>query len=158
MFCAPCSLPLSPSVSGYYHAAWQAQQRLAITLPDEWQGRDIEVTGIVAEMPRKFQQGLHFSFDVEKILTPHADVPKHINLSIYQDRKFSPLALHAGERWQLTVRLKQPHGSSNPYGFDFELRALEDNVRAVGYVNNKGGQRALVRSGRWLELPYRALA
>ena len=72
---------------GFYHAAWQAQQRLAITLPDEWQGRDIEVTGVVAELPRKFQQGQHFSFDVEKILTPHASVPKHIYLSTYQDRK-----------------------------------------------------------------------
>jgi len=25
---------------GFYHAAWQAEQRLAISLPDEWQGRD----------------------------------------------------------------------------------------------------------------------
>jgi len=36
------------------------------------------------------------------------------------------------------LRLKQPHGSSNPHGFDFEAWALENNVRAVGYVNSKG--------------------
>jgi competence protein ComEC len=137
---------------GFYHAAWQAQQRLDITLPDEWQGRDIEVTGVVAELPRKFEQGLHFSFDVEKTLTrvpgqkffvPQAGVPKHIYLSTYYDQKSTPLALHAGERWQLTLRLKQPHGSSNPHGFDFEMWALENNVRAVGYVNNKADNKLL---------------
>jgi competence protein ComEC len=123
---------------GFYHAAWQAGQRLAVTLPDQWQGRDIEVIGVVAELPRKFEQGLHFSFDVEKVLTPQASVPKHIYLSTYYGRESAPPVLRAGERWQLTLRLKQPHGSSNPHGFDFELWALENNIRAVGYVNNKG--------------------
>jgi competence protein ComEC len=123
---------------GFHHAAWQAQQRLAITLPDEWQGRDIEVIGVVAELPRSYRQGSHFSFDVEKILTPRASVPPHIYLSTYYEKAAIPLALHAGERWQLTLRLKQPHGGSNPHGFDFELWALENNVRALGYVQNKG--------------------
>jgi competence protein ComEC len=122
---------------GFYHAAWQAEQRLAITLPDEWQSRDIEVIGVVAELPRNGQQGLRFGFDVEKILTPQASVPPHIYLSTYYEKPATPLALHAGERWRLTLRLKQPHGSSNPHGSDFEVWALENNVRAVGYVNNK---------------------
>ena len=122
---------------GFYHAAWQAEQRLSITLPDKWQGRDIEVIGVVADLPRKFEHGLHFGFDVEKVLTPQASVPEHIYLSTYYSRHSEPPVLHAGERWKLTLRLKQPHGSSNPHGFDFELWALENNVRAVGYVNNK---------------------
>jgi len=122
---------------GFYHAAWQAEQRLAITLPDEWQSRDVEVIGVVAELPRSGQQGLRFGFDVEKILTPQASVPPHIYLSTYYEKPATPLALHAGERWRFTLRLKQPHGSSNPHGSDFEVWALENNVRAVGYVNNK---------------------
>jgi competence protein ComEC len=128
---------------GFYHAAWQAQQRLAVTLPDEWQGRDIEVIGVVAELPRNHEHGQRFSFDVEKTLTPQASVPRHIYLSTYDDKHAAPLALHAGERWRLTLRLKQPHGSSNPNGFDFEVWALENNVRAVGYVNSKGGNARL---------------
>jgi competence protein ComEC len=123
---------------GFYHAAWQAEQRLAVGLPDEWQGRDIEVTGVVAELPRSHERGLRFSFNVEKILTPQASVPQHIYLGTYYDKLSTPLELRAGERWQLTLRLKQPHGSSNPHGFDFEMWALENNVRAVGYVHNKG--------------------
>ena len=122
---------------GFYHAAWQAEQRLAVTLPDEWQGRNIEVIGVVAELPRNHEHGQRFNFDVEKILTPKANVPRHIYLSTYDDQQTAPLALHAGERWQLTLRLKQPHGSSNPHGFDFEVWALENNIRAVGYVYNK---------------------
>ena len=123
---------------GFYHAAWQAEQRLTVSLPDTWQGRDIEVIGVVAELPHRYEQGLHFSFDVEKVLTPLAFVPPRIYLSTYYEKHGTPLALHAGERWRLTFRLKQPHGSSNPHGFDFELWALENNVRAVGYVHNKG--------------------
>ncbi|MGB7598633.1 MAG: hypothetical protein WBM09_13810 [Gallionella sp.] len=34
---------------GFYQAAWLAEQRLAVTLPAQWQGRDIEVIGAVAE-------------------------------------------------------------------------------------------------------------
>ncbi|MEK7736973.1 MAG: ComEC/Rec2 family competence protein, partial [Pseudomonadota bacterium] len=42
--------------------------------------------------------------------------------------------LHAGERWQLTVRLKRPHGNLNPDGFDYEAWLLEAGIRASGYV------------------------
>jgi len=123
---------------GFYHAAWQAEQRLAISLPDEWQGRDIEVVGVVAELPRSHEHGQRFSFAVEQVLTPQASVPKHVYLSTYFDKKTKPLSLKAGERWRLTLRLKQPHGTSNPHGFDFEAWALENNFRAVGYVHTKG--------------------
>jgi len=121
---------------GFYHAAWQAEQRLEVSLPDEWQGRDIEVVGVVAELPRHYERGLRFGFDVEQTVTPQASVPQHIYLSTYFDSKAKPLALKAGERWRLTLRLKQPHGAANPHGFDFEIWALERNIRATGYVHN----------------------
>ncbi|MBI1888258.1 MAG: DNA internalization-related competence protein ComEC/Rec2 [Nitrosomonadales bacterium] len=123
---------------GFYHAAWQAEQRLAVSLPGEWQGRDIEVIGVVAELPRRYERGLRFNFDVEQTVTPQASVPGHIYLSTYFDSKAKPLALKAGDRWRLTLRLKQPHGAANPHGFDFEAWALERNLRAVGYVHNQG--------------------
>ena len=122
---------------GFFHAAWQAEQRLAISLPDEWQGRNIEVIGVVAKLPRIHDKGQRFNFKVEQVLTPEASVPNHIYLSTYLNKKIKPITLKAGERWRLTLRLKQPHGSSNPHGFDFEAWALENNIRAVGYVHNK---------------------
>lgn len=121
---------------GIYYAAWQAEQRLAVSLPDKWQGRDIEVVGIIADLPRAHERGLRFVFDVERTLTPQASVPPHILLSTYQDNDAPPLVLHAGERWRFMVRLKQPHGTANPHGFDFEAWMLERDLRAVGYVHN----------------------
>lgn len=41
------------------------------------------------------------------------------------------------------MRLKQPHGTGNPYSFDFEAWALERDIRAVGYVYAKGDNRML---------------
>ncbi|MGB8516988.1 MAG: ComEC/Rec2 family competence protein, partial [Gallionella sp.] len=123
---------------GFFHAAYQAQQRLSISLADAAQGRDIVVIGVVAELPHLSERGLRFAFDVEQNLTADAIAPPHVYLSTYVDDKTPPLNLHAGERWQLTLRLKQPHGSSNPHGFDFEIWALENKVRAVGYVHGKG--------------------
>src|SRR3989338_5458423 len=131
--------------AGFYHAAWQAEQRLAVSLPDGWQGRDIEVVGVVAELPRRYERGLRFGFDVEQTVTrvpgqeffvPQASVPQHIYPRTYSDGKTAPLELRAGERWRLTLRLKQPHGAANPHGFDFEMWALERSIRAVGYVHN----------------------
>ena len=45
-----------------------------------------------------------------------------------------PQALRAGERWQMSVRLKAPHGNSNPHGFDYELWLWEQGIQATGYV------------------------
>ena len=47
-----------------------------------------------------------------------------------------PPPLSAGERWRLVVRLKRPHGTVNPHGFDIEAWLLENNLRATGYVRN----------------------
>ncbi len=123
--------------SGFFYAALIAQHRLADELPADWQGRDIALVGVVAEMPRQHERGLSFMLEVERVDTPAAHVPQHILLSTYPDEKHEPPQLHAGERWQLTVRLKQAHGTANPYNFDFEAWALERNIRAVGYVYGK---------------------
>lgn len=130
-------------LSGFFYAAGFAQQRLSDGLPDNWQGRNIDIVGVVAELPRQHERGQSFAFDVEKTLTSGAHVPPHILLSTYIDRKGISLPLHAGERWRLTVRLKQPHGTANPHTFDFEEWMLERNLRASGYVRNKGDNRRL---------------
>ena len=70
-------------------------------------------------------------------------MPRHLLLSTYLNEDGEALVLHAGERWQLSVRLKQPHGTSNPHNFDFEAWALERNLRAAGYVHGKGDNRRL---------------
>lgn len=126
---------------GFFWAAAFAYSRLADVLPHEWEGRDIQLIGVVAELPQANENSLRFAFDVEHVLTKDAVVPKHISLAWYKERgkvahtSKSPLPqVNAGERWRITVRLKRPHGSVNPHGFDFEEWALERNIRATGYV------------------------
>ncbi|MBU1425066.1 MAG: DNA internalization-related competence protein ComEC/Rec2 [Gammaproteobacteria bacterium] len=137
------TLILCAALLGYSYAAWIAQNRLSDRLPDEWQKKNIVVTGIVAEMPRLHERGQRFAFDVESTQTEGVHVPRRIQLATYDSDSNDPLQFSAGERWQLTVRLKQPHGTSNPYSFDFEAWALERDIRASGYVYARGDNRKL---------------
>ncbi|HYP67717.1 MAG TPA: DNA internalization-related competence protein ComEC/Rec2, partial [Thiobacillaceae bacterium] len=125
---------------GFAWAAWRADLRLADALPSQWQGTDITLSGVVAGLPDRDIHGERFDFDVERIATPGARVPQHIRLSWPIPDRDSQAVLHrinAGERWQFTVRLKRPHGTSNPDGFDPEAWLLERNIRASGYVRPK---------------------
>lgn len=117
---------------GFFYAAFVAHLRLSDNVPADWQGRDLQVIGVVAELPRQNEHGVSFAFDVEQSLIPGAHIPSHILLSTYDDEQSLPV--HAGERWQFIVRLKQPHGTANPNGSDFEAWMLEYKLRAAGYV------------------------
>ncbi|HYG13340.1 MAG TPA: DNA internalization-related competence protein ComEC/Rec2, partial [Methylophilaceae bacterium] len=141
--------------AGFMWAACAAHLRLADALPSAWEGRDIEVIGVVATLPQHNERGQRFEFDVEQVLTAGAIVPEHISVSWYrpgfahadaqtriEGRARAPQA-HAGERWQLTVRLKRPHGNLNPHGFDLEAWLLERDIRATGYVREDDGNRLL---------------
>ncbi|SCY17892.1 competence protein ComEC [Nitrosospira sp. Nl5] len=126
---------------GFFWAAAFAQWRMADVLPHAWEGRDIQLIGVVAELPQANEHNVRFAFDVEQVLTHGAIVPARISLAWYKERgkhaETSSSALpriSAGERWRITARLKRPHGSVNPHGFDFEEWALERNIRATGYV------------------------
>lgn len=131
---------------GFGWACWRAEVRLADSLDPAWEGRDVEVVGIVAALPQPFAQGSRFEFDVESVATPGAGVPSHLMLSAYRGQRdgeeFAGQPLQAGERWRLTVRLKRPHGNANPQAFDYEAWLLERNIRATGYVRPRpGGER-----------------
>ncbi|MEP6824508.1 MAG: ComEC/Rec2 family competence protein, partial [Ramlibacter sp.] len=98
------------------------------------EGRDIAVVGLVAAMPQRNELGLRFRLDVESARADGRDVvlPSRLSLGWYAGED-SP-ALHAGERWQMTVRLRAPHGNLNPHGFDYELWLWEQGLQATGYV------------------------
>ncbi len=130
-------------ICGFGYAAWRAESRLAEELPRAWEGEDIEIVGVVDDLPAVSTQGTRFAFAVERILTPRAVVPTRLSLSWYapMQRTFidedAPV-VHAGERWYLTVRLKRPHGTVNPGGFDLEAWLLQQGLRATGYVHPEG--------------------
>lgn len=137
------SLALLALGAGFMWAAVFAHIRLADELPKQWEGQSIQIIGVVASLPQWLERSERFEFDVEQVLTSEAKVPHHISLSQYSDDFYSTNSarelaktsiFHAGQRWRLMVRLKRPHGTANPHGFDFEAWALERNIRATGSV------------------------
>ncbi len=145
---------------GFAWAAAFAQWRLSDALPHDWERKDIQITGVVASVQPESDHGIRFRFDVEQVLTEGAVIPRHLALSWFKARPVEAggtawPVLHAGERWRITVRLKQPHGNLNPHGFDYEAWALERNIRATGYVHPSAeNQRLLARApspAYWIE-------
>jgi len=116
------------------------------SLDPQLEGRDITITGVVVAMPQRNETGLRFRFDVESatLAGAPARIPPRLYLGWYGgavpdadgiiELQQQAADFHAGERWQMTVRLKAPHGNSNPHGFDYELWLWEQGLQATGYV------------------------
>jgi competence protein ComEC len=145
---------LCGAMAGAGLAGWRAVAYERGALAPSAEGRDLMVTGVVAEMPQRNESGTRFRLDVdaarwaEPAIGEALHVPDRIALGWYTQStgpwgrasgdKPVPLAevgaVHAGERWQFTVRLKAPHGNVNPFGFDSELWSWEQGVHANGSV------------------------
>ncbi|MDR2240871.1 MAG: DNA internalization-related competence protein ComEC/Rec2 [Zoogloeaceae bacterium] len=137
---AAISAAISAALIGFIWAAAMGQIRLADTLPEENEGRDILLTGVIASLPQAYDNGVRFDFAVEQAAST---VPAKISLAWSGGARQPWRDVHAGERWQFTVRLKRPHGNLNPHGFDYEAWLFERGVRAAGYVRNDDGNRRL---------------
>ncbi len=127
---------------GLSYATWRAEIRLHERLSPAMQGKPIQLIGVVASLPQKQPQAQRFEFDVERALNSPYPMPKHVSLTQYlqpqfpQQRTIIPLDLHPGQRWLLTVKLKRPHGLSNPYARDSEAWALAHDIGASGSLLN----------------------
>ncbi len=143
------------AMAGAGLAGWRATAYADGALSPQLEGRDLRLTGVVSQMPQHSEIGTRFRFDVETAQWAEASrgavppvVPSRIALAWYGEhsgvweqpveRRAStarPVGeVHAGQRWQLTVRLRAPHGNLNPHGFDSELWAWEQGVHAQGHV------------------------
>ncbi len=121
---------------GFAWAAWRADARLGERLPAHWQGVDVELVGVISDLPHANARGERFVLDIEQVITPNAPDLKRVQLARYWPRNATQFdaRMRAGERWQLTVRLRMPYGTSNPHGFDLEAWMLERRINASGYV------------------------
>ena len=153
------ALALSASL-GFGLTGLRASVYSATALSPLLEGHDIEVTGQVMAMPQFGEDGVRFRLAVSsaRFKGENVTLPPQIALGWYsgfgarpakvqpvtdgdpEPSEFSlelqrqPQPLRAGERWQMTVRLKAPHGNSNPHGFDYELWLWEQGIQATGYV------------------------
>ncbi len=107
---------------------WLAQQ-----LPTDLEGEDLLVEGRIEGLPTVGEQRIGFDFMVDRMRHDGDEVaaPGRIRLSWFGD---AVPDLLPGDRWQLVVRLKRPHGFMNPGGFDYEGWAFRHGIHARGYV------------------------
>ena len=149
------------AMAGFGLTGWRATAFESTKLVPALEGRDIVVTGVVAAMPQANETGLRFRFQVEEAQVAGEPVllPPSIYLGWYSatgygggaeiaDARREPSALAPGERWRMTVRLKAPHGNSNPHGFDYELWLWEQGLQATGYVRSGSGDQPALRLGQ----------
>ena len=110
------------------------------------EGRDVLLSGVVTDLPQRNEAGLRFSLAVDAATLDGraVGVPPQIDVGWYGaaysmageqlSLQRQPGDVRAGERWRMLLRLKAPHGSRNPFGFDFELWLWERGVQATAYV------------------------
>ena len=130
------ALALAVGLLGFAATALRAGWRLADALPAALEGRDIVVAGRVDGLPQRSAQALRFYFEVESARLDGVAVglPQRLSVGWYAQGAQALPEVRAGQRWQLVLRLKRPHGAMNPHGHDFELWLFEQGVRATGYV------------------------
>ncbi len=153
------SVLLLAMAAGFALTGLRATVFQAGALDPALEGKDIEVTGRVLAMPQRGEDALRFRFAVEsaRLQGRPVPLPAQVYLGWYAGfgapalaemdnldpadapaaalaLQRQPQALRAGEVWRMTVRLKAPHGNSNPHGFDYELWLWEQGLQATGYV------------------------
>lgn len=107
-------------------------------LPTELEGVDISVRGRVTGLISTSARTQSFDFRLIES-SGRAGGVKKVRLTWYQTQK----RINPGEIYNLTVRLKKPHGFANPGGFDYETWLFQRGIGATGYVravnpDNKG--------------------
>jgi len=128
-----CCLCLALGLVAYGSTGWRAAQRLAQVLPAELEGVDLQLIGAIDGLPQPGPQGTRFVLQVEQAQRDGqaVAVPERVSLGWYRGFDGEVLLaaptqkLRAGQRWLLTVRLRPPHGTLNPGGFDLELWMFE---------------------------------
>ncbi len=107
-----------------------ASVRLSDRLPEHMAGKDVEIRGVIADLPEHESNHIRFNLKIE---TAEKAVPGKIRLTWY----YPDQVVKAGQRWQFTVRLKPPHGNFNPGGFDYERWLFVEGIGATGYIRTK---------------------
>ncbi len=137
------------------------------------EGQDLQVVGVVGDLTQSNATGLRFRLQVESAqrgaqavqLPPRMDVgwysglaPRGAGAELADwELQRQPQDLRPGQRWQFTLRVKAPHGSRNPQGFDYELWLWTQGLQATGYVRAGARDAAPVLLGETWAYPVAAV-
>lgn len=136
-------------LAGFWCSLFSARLTADWELPRSLERHHLTVTGYIRSLPARKKDHVTFEFATETI----AGVACHtiLRLSWYgmsgdnagdgngdraDNNNDHPPQLRGGDKWQLVVRLKRPHGTINPGAFDYEQFLWQHKIRATGYVVN----------------------
>lgn len=124
------------AVLGLLLASWQGQRYLDQRWPAARHGETLWVDGIVASLPERQPGADGRSADWRFRFEPRqAEWPQAIRVSWYR----TEVQPKAGQCWRLQLRLRTPHGSLNPGGFDYEGWLLREGIGALASVQDAQG-------------------
>jgi competence protein ComEC len=126
----------------FFWAAWRAELALIPQIDSGIEAQTVMVEGTVQDMPVRSASGilrLQLGVDRLNVGAGWQDFKGKIRLGWYESR----MQPGPGERWQLAVRLKRPHGFANPGGFDYERWLFQQRIHATGYVREDPRNRRL---------------
>ena len=128
-------------ILGILFSSFYAKQQLSYRFDEGLIGKNLIVNGFVSSIPASSREVQRFEFVITELSglntdgtrinqkPMHQKMPRKIRLSWYYG-----LPVRAGEKWQMEVRLKPPHGFMNPGGFDYESWLFQHGIDATGYV------------------------
>jgi competence protein ComEC len=160
---APVWLLLAGLALGWGSTGLRATAFGATALSPALEGQDLQVVGVVTGLPQSSEAGLRFTLQVEQAQRDGEAVqlPGRLAVGWYANDgrtangvgESGPAAVRAGERWALTLRIKAPHGSMNPHGFDYELWLWEQGIQATAYVRTSAKDAAPERLAQTGQAP-----
>lgn len=117
-------------LAGFTYSNFYAKHQLAKSFPTTLEKKTLLAKGYINSLPVGIPTSPHFIFVIQQI--EHSNVIYHVRLNWFHPSQ----NLKVGDSWQLTVRLKRPHGFFNPGGFDFEKWIFQNDLQATGYVTD----------------------
>lgn len=126
-------------VLGVLWAILFALYRLSDRLPEHLDGTEIQVTGIVNDLPEQDEKRVRFDFIVAGpagagIVGSPAEPAQHLPTKLRISWYYPDQVVKAGQQWVFTVKLKRIHGNINPGGFDYERWLFTEGIGATAYV------------------------
>lgn len=132
-FCASSrflpGLIVSGLISGVFWACLAADHRMSQKLSTDLEGKDLNVSGWIVNLPTRTQRGWKFVLRISEgtLKGKTGD----LLLSWYGEQKIQP-----GDYWQFRVKLVRPQGSVNPGMFDYQGWLFQQGISARGYVTS----------------------
>ena len=108
----------------------------------------LRLNGRVSSVPQYHDRSMQFLFTLDE----NQALTGKLTVSWYQPYAMD---LHAGERWQLTLKVKRPHATRNPNTLDHEKWLFAERITGIAQIKAKATQQKLAAAPWWYPQTWR---